>query len=245
MAAFAAGGVVFGMAEETLPFIAIMVILAMSMGFDSITGAAIALVGACAGVSCSAMSPFTVGVAQTIAELPLLSGWQFRMCSLVLMFTIAVTYIYRYAMKVRKNPESSLMYELDRERSDILNLEDLEELTGRHKAVLAIFFGMMVILVLGVMKWGWGITQMSSLFLAASIASAAVFRMRFNQYAVTFAQGLESLAVGATVVGLSRAVLVILTQGNIIDTILFSSSSLLSQIPAQSPAWGSICSNAF
>ena len=232
MAAFAAGGVVFGMAEETLPFIAIMVILAMSMGFDSITGAAIALVGACAGVSCSAMSPFTVGVAQTIAELPLLSGWQFRMCSLVLMFTIAVTYIYRYAMKVRKNPESSLMYELDRERSDILNLEDLEELTGRHKAVLAIFFGMMVILVLGVMKWGWGITQMSSLFLAASIASAAVFRMRFNQYAVTFAQGLESLAVGATVVGLSRAVLVILTQGNIIDTILFSSSSLLSQIPA-------------
>ena len=200
MAAFAAGGVVFGMAEETLPFIAIMVILAMSMGFDSITGAAIALVGACAGVSCSAMSPFTVGVAQTIAELPLLSGWQFRMCSLVLMFTIAVTYIYRYAMKVRKNPESSLMYELDRERRDILNLEDLEELTGRHKAVLAIFFGMMVILVLGVMKWGWGITQMSSLFLAASIASAAVFRMRFNQYAVTFAQGLESLAVGATVV---------------------------------------------
>ena len=49
MAAFAAGGVVFGMAEETLPFIAIMVILAMSMGFDSITGTAIALVGACAG----------------------------------------------------------------------------------------------------------------------------------------------------------------------------------------------------
>ena len=232
MMAFAAGGVVFGMAEETLPFIAIMVMLAISMGFDSITGAAIALVGACAGVSCSAMSPFTVGVAQTIAELPLLSGWQFRMCALVLMLTIAISYVYRYAMKVRKNPQLSLMYEIDRQRNDVLNLDELEALTGRHKAVLAIFFGMMAILVLGVMKWGWGITQMSSLFLAASILSAVVFRMRFNQYAVTFAQGLESLAVGATVVGLSRAVLVIMTQGNIIDTILFVSSSLLSQIPS-------------
>lgn len=238
MAAFAAGGVVFGMAEETLPFIAIMVILAISMGFDSITGAAMALVGACAGVSCSAMSPFTVGVAQTIAELPLLSGWQFRMCALVFMFSIAVAYVYRYALKVRKYPEKSVMYEIDKGRKDILKLDELEELTGRHKAVLVIFFGMMIILVVGVMKWGWGITQMSSLFLAASIVTAIVFKIRFNQYAVTFAQGLESLAVGATVVGLSRAVLVILTQGNVIDSILFTSSNLLSQIPASISSLG-------
>lgn len=238
MACFAAGGVVFGMAEETLPFIAIMVILAMSMGFDSITGAAIALVGACAGVSCSAMSPFSVGVAQTIAELPLLSGWQFRMCALVFMFTIACAYVYRYAMKVRKNPQASLVYDIDRNRKDTLNLDELEQMTGRHKAVLVIFFGMMVLLVLGVMKWGWGITQMSSLFLAASIVTAVVFQMRFNQYANTFAEGLESLAVGATVVGLSRAILVILTQGNVIDSILFTSANVLGNIPSSISSLG-------
>ena len=232
MASFAAGGVVFGMAEETLPFIAIMVMLAMSMGFDSITGAAIALVGACTGVSCSSMSPFTCGVAQSIAELPLLSGWQFRMCALVFMFAISCSYVYRYAMKVRKNPQLSVMYEIDRQRTDTLDLNKLEKLTGKHKAVLVIFFGMMILLVFGVMKLGWGITQMSSLFLASSILTAIVFRMKLNEYAKVFAEGLESLAVGATVVGLSRAVLVILTDGNVIDTILFSSANVLSQIPA-------------
>lgn len=232
MASFAAGGVVFGMAEETLPFIAIMVMLAMSMGFDSITGAAIALVGACTGVSSSSMSPFTCGVAQSIAELPLLSGWQFRMCALVFMFAISCSYVYRYAMKVRKNPQLSVMYEIDRQRTDTLDLNKLEKLTGKHKAVLVIFFGMMILLVFGVMKLGWGITQMSSLFLASSILTAIVFRMKLNEYAKVFAEGLESLAVGATVVGLSRAVLVILTDGNVIDTILFSSANVLSQIPA-------------
>lgn len=73
---------------------------------------------------------------------------------------------------------------------------------------------------------------MSSLFLASSILTAIVFRMKLNEYAKVFAEGLESLAVGATVVGLSRAVLVILTDGNVIDTILFSSANVLSQIPA-------------
>lgn len=232
MACFAAGGVVFGMAEETLPFISIMVILAMSMGFDSMTGAAMALVGACAGVSCSAMSPFTVGVAQSIAELPLLSGWQFRMCALIFMFAIACSYLYRYAMKVRKNPRSSIMYDIDQEREDILNLDELGVMTGTHKMGLAVFFGMIGLLIIGVMKWGWGITQMSSLFLAASVVTAVLFRMSLNQYARIFAEGLESLAVGATVVGLSRAVLVILTEGNVIDTILFSASNLLADIPS-------------
>ena len=121
------------------------------------------------------------------------------------------------------------MLYIERQYTD---LNKLEKLTGKHKAVLVIFFGMMILLVFGVMKLGLGITQMSSLFLASSILTAIVFRMKLNEYAKVFAEGLESLAVGATVVGLSRAVLVILTDGNVIDTILFSSANVLSQIPA-------------
>lgn len=61
----------------------------------------------------SIISPFSVGVAQTIAELPLMSGREFRMCTLVFMFSIACAYVYRYAMRLRKNPEAGLMYEID------------------------------------------------------------------------------------------------------------------------------------
>lgn len=232
MLLFGIGGHIFGMAEETLPFISVMVILAISMGFDSITGAAIALVGACTGVSCSIMSPFTTGVAQTIAELPYMSGSGFRIGAYILMFAIASTYVMKYAYKVKKDPKASLVYEIDKNRNDTLDLNDMGKLTGRHKVTLIIFFAMIGLIVYGVMKLSWGITQMTSTFLGASIIIAFIHNIGFNEYAQIFSEGLESLAVGATVVALSRAVLVILTAGNVIDTILYSASNALSHFPA-------------
>lgn len=117
MLIFSLGGAVFGMAEETLPFIPIMVTLAIALGFDSLTGVGMVLAGAGAGFAGAFMNPFTIGVAQGIAELPLFSGMGYRIIVYIIFVSLATGFVYWYAGKVKKNPESSLMYEFDKEKT--------------------------------------------------------------------------------------------------------------------------------
>src|SRR5699024_7261444 len=113
---FALGGAIFGMAEETIPYVMIITPLAFMLGYDSIVGAAIVLVGAAAGFTAAFMNPFTVGVAQGIAELPIYSGLGTRIVFWVIFLAISIAYVMWYANKIRKDPTQSIMYEEDKER---------------------------------------------------------------------------------------------------------------------------------
>lgn len=126
MFAFALCGATIGMAEEALPFIPIMVTLAISMGFDSMTGAAMVLVGCSAGFAGAFLSPFTVGIAQGIAGLPAASGMGFRFVLFAAMNIVMITFVYRYAGKIKKNPQLSPMYEIDMAREDRLDMSQLK-----------------------------------------------------------------------------------------------------------------------
>ena len=116
MVLFSICGSVFGMAEETIPFIPIFVSLCIAMGFDSITGAAIVLCGAGAGFAGAFMNPFTIQVAQGIAGLPPLSAMSFRVVQYICFVLLAVTFFMRYALKIKKNPQLSSMHEFDKTR---------------------------------------------------------------------------------------------------------------------------------
>jgi len=110
---FSTFGAVFGMSEETLPFVLIMVPLAISMGYDSITGLCLVYVAAHVGFSGAVLNPFTVGLAQGLSEIPLFSGYSYRfLCWLILTGTL-IAFVLWYAARIKKNPESSLMYEAD------------------------------------------------------------------------------------------------------------------------------------
>lgn len=113
MLVFAIFGAVFGMSEETIAFVIIIVPLAISMGYDSIVGLGLVYVAAHVGFAGAILNPFTIGIAQGIAGVPLFSGFEYRIfCFIVLMF-IAIVWILVYAAKVKKNPEKSIMYEED------------------------------------------------------------------------------------------------------------------------------------
>jgi len=238
MILFSLGGAIFGMAEETLPFVPIMVTLAIALGFDSLTGAGIVLAGAGAGFAAAFMNPFTVGVAQGIAELPLFSGMGYRIFCYVSMLALTVAFIYWYAGRVKKDPSRSLMHDIDKTREEVLDLSVMKEFTTSHQLVLLVLAGTMVLLVFGVMQYGWYIQEISALFLGMAILAGIVGKLGLNGFAVNLAEGMAALTTGALVVGFARAILVVLTQGNILDTILFGAATAVASLPSIFSAMG-------
>ena len=238
MLLFALGGAVFGMSEETIPFIPIFVSLFIAMGYDSITGAAIVLCGAGAGFAGAFMNPFTLQVAQGIAELPILSGMEFRIVMFVVMITVTGAFVMWYANRVKKNPEKSPMYAVDRTREDKIDLNNLQPFGTREKLILLVFVAAIILLVYGVIKWYWYMDEISAVFLGMSIVIAVIAKMSPNQYANVLAKGMAEIASGALVVGFARGVLIVLTDGNILHTILNAAATLLGSLPSMVSAVG-------
>lgn len=238
MVAFAIGGATFGMAEEALPFIPIMVTLAVSLGFDSITGAAMVLVGCSAGFAGAFLSPFTVGVAQGIAGLPIASGMGFRLIVFAAMCILMISFVYWYAGKVKKNPEKSSMYQIDLTREDKLDLSSLAQMNAKHVIVLLVVLGSILTFTFGVIKLGWSFKELSAVFLIMALLSAVVGGLGFNGFAGKFTRGMATIAEGVIIVGFARAILVLMTDGGVIDTILHYAVGLVSQLSSNVAALG-------
>ena len=113
MILFSLFGSVFGMSEETIAFTLIIIPLAISMGYDSIVGVCMVYVAAHIGFSGAMLNPFTIGIAQGIADIPLFSGIGYRLVCWVFLTIIGIIFVLLYARKVKKNPKSSLMYDDD------------------------------------------------------------------------------------------------------------------------------------
>lgn len=235
---FSMGGAVFGMSEETIPFIPIFVSLCIAMGYDSITGAAIVFCGAGAGYAGAFMNPFTMQVAQGIAGLPILSAMGFRIIMYVVYLVVTSAFIMGYACKVKKNPQISLMAEEDQRREDVIDLDHLRPFGAQERAVLCVFAASIALLVYGVINWGWYMDEISALFIGMAMVTAVVARMTPNEFAVTFGSGMAEIASGALVVGFARGVLVVLTDGSILHTILHAAAVLLESLPSMFSALG-------
>ncbi len=229
---FALGGGTFGMAEETLPFLPALVLLSRSLGYDSIVGGAIALAGANAGFSAAFLNPFTVGVAQAMAGLPLFSGKAFRGMVWLVMSSITVIFITRYAERVKRAPQTSPSFELDQQRP-ALTPEALSSSWSRRQALAVLLFMLaFVILIIGTMQWEWGILELSGLFFALAVIAGPMGGLSLNETAEKFIAGAAALAGGALVVGLARAILVVLTKAQVVDTIMFSLAGLVQELPS-------------
>ncbi|MBW6459441.1 MAG: AbgT family transporter [Bacteroidales bacterium] len=113
MLMFSLFGAIFGMSEETIAFVIILVPLAISMGYDSIVGVAMCYLGAHIGFAGAMLNPFTIGIAQGIAGLPLFSGLEYRFICWVIFNITGIGFVLWYAHRIRKRPERSPMHVLD------------------------------------------------------------------------------------------------------------------------------------
>lgn len=234
---FGVGGSLMGMAEETLPYIAIMIPLSIALGFDAIVGTAIVLIGASIGFTSAIMNPFTVGVAQGIAELPTFSGVGYRIVIFVVMYAVSVAFIYRYAMKVKKNPSIGFLGNFAEKKGIDLTNTTIK-LETRHKWILSCFIINFGVLAFGVIKYEWYITEIAGLFILLGIIISIIGKLTPNRMIDAFMKGSADLIAGALIIGVARAVVVVLNQGHILDTILYYAASAIGHMPAALSAFG-------
>ena len=280
MLLFSSFGAIFGMSEETLAFVVIFVPLAISMGYDSVTGLLMCYVAAHVGFAGALFNPFTIGIAQGLSGLQPFSGMEYRFFCWILLTVIAITFTLIYAAKVKRNPHSSFMYEEDAywRNTAVQSTEQQTQKSGVaawvvfglvslllvylsvrfpqteitvgggthsmvlfpviafvyialgayatyrsvHGSVLMLLFLTIVILVVGVLGYGWYVGEIAGLFLAMGLAAGFAFGTRFDQIIRQFLEGCKDIMTAALVVGMAGGIIVVLQEGRIIDTILYS-----------------------
>ena len=216
--AFAAGSATIGMAEEYMPFIPVLVALALALGYDAVVGVAIVTIGYSVGYGVALINPFTVLIAQEVAGLPPASGLGFRLALMLVFIPIGVHHVWRYAKRVKRDPASSLV--ADVAPPPMERPHEAAPMTGTHKAVLAVLALGLAVLVWGLTQRGWYLVEMSALFLGLTVLMAAVARMHPDRAAAAFGEGAAELTMTALLIGFARAIQVVLDDGGVIDTLV-------------------------
>lgn len=236
---FGLAGASFGMFEEAFPFILVLVPIAIKLGFDSIVGTAIVLVGVSSGFTTAFTNPFTIGVAQSIAEIPIFSGMGLRIIYWLIFMAVSIAYVMIYARKVKNNPEKSILPTDNQGSDDNLDGADTQEtLSKPQAATLVVLVLTLIVLAYGVLQHGWFIPEIAALFLGMGVLVGIINKMRINEIAENFVKGCQELVVGALVVGFAYAVLIILEDTNTIDSILHGVTQLVSEMPSEMAAMG-------
>jgi uncharacterized ion transporter superfamily protein YfcC len=184
------------------------------------------------GYSGAVMNPFTVGVAQGIAELEPLSGGAFRLFSHIAMIAVASVYMIRYALKVQADPTKSLVYGEDFSKFAMDEASIAKHVFGvRQKLSLVVFFITLVMVVIGVKVWGWYFGELAPVFLLMAVAIGIIMGWSPNELAGKIADGLGEVTVACMMIGIARGIRVVLTEGHIIDTIVNAMAAPLSYLP--------------
>jgi uncharacterized ion transporter superfamily protein YfcC len=224
--AFALGGITENMQEEIIAFVPILLLLTRRLGFDPLTAAAMSLGGAAIGSAFSPINPFQVGIGQKLAQLPLYSGASFRTAFLVGALGIWIWGTIRYARRIQVAP-------------DVAAPVDPEVRKGaRSGVVLALVLAAFALLILGVLRLGWGFDELSALFFAMGLAAGLVAGLGWSGTADAFVTGFRSMAGAAMLVGFARSIYVALDEGRILDTIVHGLFTPLAHLPVAASAVG-------
>ncbi|GAA0176684.1 YfcC family protein [Clostridium sediminicola] len=209
--------------ENLIPFVPLGIMVALGLGYDLMVGAAVVIGGLSVGFATSPINPYSVGVAQAIADLPTFSGMGLRTtyCSIALI--VLIHHTIKYAKKIEKDPSKSMVRGISTDGLQI-NKEKINSysLDGRGKLILAIFLSFIVVVVGGVIKYKWYLTEISALFLLYGILIGIVAKFDSDKIVNTFIKGASQIVGGALIIGFARAIKVILDQGKIGDTIINS-----------------------
>lgn len=220
-------------------FAPIAVIIARSIGYDAIVGVSMVALGGAIGFSTGTFNPFTTGVAQTLAGLPIFSGLGYRFVCLVVFLIVTNIYIIWYAKKIKANPESSVVYEMEQENKKIeVSEKQHDKIEGRHYLVLLIVIACFVLLVYGSQNWKWKLQENAAMFIWMGVLSGFAYGFGPSKIAEEFTKGAKKLVYGALMIGMANGISLILTDGKILDTTVQYLGGLLVTLPSYLQAAG-------
>ena len=247
---FSLGGAVFSMGEEAIPFVFIVVPVVIALGYDSIVAVMITYCATQIGFGASWMNPFSVAIAQGIAQIPVLSGSGFRIFMWFFFTLLGTLYTWRYAVKIRKNPSLSPVRESDnyfREELEAAGETDERFGLGDILVILTIALGM-VWTIWGVVEKGYYIPEIASQFFVMGLVSGiigVIFKlngMKVNDIAVSFRAGASDLLGAAIVVGMAKGIILVLggdspTEPTVLNTVLHNVGLMISGLSPVISAW--------
>lgn len=244
MIAFFVIGGILGWSEHIIPFVPIVISLAISLGYDSLVGMAISGFACLISFAVGPFNPFTVGTAHTIAELPMYSGWQLRLVMLVTICALSLFWVLRYAKKIKADPSQSLVADIDTSmlRIDIPENTKFDTPKTISLIILAITFGLTIY---GMLNLGWSYPEMSAIFLIAGVLTAAINRVSAGETVDMILDGMRGAMSGALIIGAARAVQLTMTNGGLIDPMVNAFSGLLTEASTYVTTVGMFIVNTF
>ena len=214
-------------------FAPITVMLALSLGLDSIVGVGIILLGGAIGFSTGTLNVSTTLVAQKIAELPTYSGIGYRWICFAVYYVVTSVWLVHYAKKVRKNPECSPMYDLDKTSEfKSAKLEDFGGMDVRKVLCIVALVAVLVLIVYGCIYQGWGFAEQSAAFLVFSVVVGIIAGFGANKICAEFMNGCKKMLAAGFIIGFARAIGGVLSAGVITDTIVHALAVMLTGLPS-------------
>lgn len=218
--------------NQFIAFAPVLVMITLAMGLDSLTGAAIILLGGAVGFSTGTLNPDTTLVAQEIADLPGFSGLGFRAAALVVFLIVTNIYLVRYAMKVQKNPASSFMYDLDQQNEQRnLSMDSFGTPNARKVLIICALIAALAGIIYGCIAYSWGMQEIAATFIGLAVVAGFLDGKSPSAIAGLFIDGCKKMLTAMLVIGLATAIANIMTAGNIIDTVVHAMATMLSHTP--------------
>ncbi len=230
------GASTLGMGEELLPLIPLFLIVSKNLGYDRIFGVAIVWLAAEIGFAAATTNPYTVQIAQNLAEVPLNSGIQFRIIFFITIMVISISYLLHYGRKIKQDPSKSIMHDDDFSIDEISF--DKIEFTSKHLLILVIGISLFAFIIYAVQFYGWWINEMAGAFFLLGMLCIIISGMKISDATKAFIKGMEEMVVAALVVGFARGVQIVLQDGQILDTVIHSAASHLQEFPQMVAAGG-------
>jgi len=242
---FAAGSSTVGFGEEYYPFVPVLIGMTLALGYDRLTAIAIIMIGYGAGFGAATINPFTTLIAQDIAGLEPASGLWYRLVLFFVFVPIGIHHVWSYAKKVKRDPGTSLVADVsipdglsipNREKSETMGKQ--ASMTAKQKLILIAVGSAMVLLVFGMSMWHWGLDEMQGVFVALTLIIAIIARIGPNRLATEFSIGAASLTSVALLIGVARGIQVILSEGGVVDTMVYWLSVPVQILPGALSAVG-------
>jgi uncharacterized ion transporter superfamily protein YfcC len=235
--AFAWGGILIQMQEELIAFVPVLLLLVRRLGFNALTAVAMSLGAAAVGASFSFINPFQVGIAQKVAQLPSLSGWQFRSVVLAVAWLVWIGGTMRFARRSRIAPDSA-------RPADGSTRPPGETAGWRQTVVLGIVIVTFVAFVFGVKQLAWDFDQLSALFFLMGVAAGLIGGLGLGGTADGYVEGFRSMAFAGLLIGFARGIYIVLDQGHVVDTIVHGLLGPIAALPTTLSALGMMAFHA-
>lgn len=211
---------IFGLSEEGMVFVPFIVSMSIALGYDAVLGLSVMLFSAALGYAAALTNPFNVGIAQTIAGLPMYSGLWYRLIAFLVILVVTCWYMLRYADKIKKDPSKSLVADIDYSHIKIVEDPTKVVMTNNQKVVIAAFVGAFACMIFTIIKWHFWLDQLTCVFLAIALLVGFVARMPPNEIAENFVEGAKTLVFAAVLVGIARGIQTVMESGLILDSII-------------------------